>query len=89
MEKETIFCGNGKEVKFDDGGSIVNFSIALDKIRDHIYDYDGKKYVNLTLCKNRDGANEYGKTHYIKINAYKPEAQKETVGSTKGDDLPF
>ena len=37
--KEAIYCGNGKEVKFDDGGSIVNFTLNLDKIRDHVYEY--------------------------------------------------
>ena len=49
-KKETIYCGNGKEKKFDDGGSIVNFTVHLDKIRDHVYEYEGKKYVNL-LCQ--------------------------------------
>ena len=87
-EKETIFCGNGKEVKFDDGGSIVNFSLGLDKIKDHVYEYDGKKYVNLTMCKNRDGANEYGKTHYVKINTFKPEPQSESKDK-KEEALPF
>ena len=88
-EKETIFCGNGKEVKFDDGGFIVNFSLGLDKIKDHVYEYDGKKYVNLTMCKNRDGANEYGKTHYVKINDFKPEEKKEATASGGSNDLPF
>tara|TARA_Y100001938_G_C7981406_1_gene374590 strand:+ start:551 stop:823 length:273 start_codon:yes stop_codon:yes gene_type:complete len=90
MEKETIYCGNGKEVVFNDGGSIVNFSVALDKIKDHVYEYDGKKYINLTICKNKGGENEYGKTHYVKINDFKPE-QKETVaeGSSDTSNLPF
>tara|TARA_R100000234_G_scaffold102782_1_gene72111 strand:+ start:87 stop:356 length:270 start_codon:yes stop_codon:yes gene_type:complete len=87
-KKETIFCGNGKEVVFNDGGSIVNFSLALDKIKDHVYEYDGKRYINLTICKNKDGANEYGKTHYVKVNDFKPEDKKETV-SSGGDSLPF
>jgi len=88
MDKETIYCGNGKEVKFDDGGSIVNLTIHLDKIKEHVYDYNGSKYVNITLGKNKDGANEYGKTHYVKINDFKPEPQKEAASSSK-DDLPF
>lgn len=88
MEKETIYCGNGKEVTFNDGNSIVNFSVALDKIREHIYDFDGKKYVNLTLCKNKEGVNEYGKSHYVKINDFKPEPQAEKKETAKSD-LPF
>jgi len=38
------------------------------------------------VCKNRDGENEYGKTHYIAVDTYKPEPKKvEKVE----DDLPF
>ena len=55
-KKETIYCGNGKEVKFDDGGSIINATIHLGKIKDHVYDYEGNKYVNVTIARNRDGA---------------------------------
>ena len=29
--------------------------------------------------------NEYGKTHYVEVNTYKPEVKKEAVA----DDLPF
>ena len=87
-KKETIFCGNGKEVVFNDGGSIVNFSLALDKIKDHVYEYDGKRYINLTICKNKDGANEYGKTHYVVVDTFKPEPKKEKAPQ-KDEDLPF
>ena len=54
-------------------------------IKEHVYDYEGNKYVNITIAKNRDGANEYGKTHHVKINDYKPEPKKEKVE----EDLPF
>ena len=87
-KKEAIFCGNGKEVTFNDGGSIINMTLHLYKIGEHVYTYEGKKYVNLTIGANKDGANEYGKTHYVKINDFKPEPQKETASATK-DDLPF
>ena len=69
-KKETIYCGNGKEVNFQDGGSIVNFTLHLDKIKEHVYDYEGKKYVNLTISALKGGANEYGKTHSIRINDF-------------------
>ena len=86
-QKETVFCGNGKEVTFNDGGSIINMTLHLDKIRDHVYEYEGKKYVNLTIGANKGGANEYGKTHYVKINDFKPEEQKES--KSKEESLPF
>tara|TARA_R100000152_G_C6752661_1_gene176374 strand:+ start:588 stop:875 length:288 start_codon:yes stop_codon:yes gene_type:complete len=84
-KKETIYCGNGKEKKFDDGGSIVNFTVHLDKIRDHVYEYEGKKYVNLTMSALKGGANEYGKTHSVRINDFEPDSSKKKGG----EDLPF
>ena len=90
METKTkeapIYCGNGKEHKFEDGGSVVHFSLNLAKIKEHVYEFNGAKYVNLTMCANRDGANEYGKTHYVKINDYKPDSSK---AKKEESDLPF
>lgn len=89
MEKsENIYCGSGTEKVFDEGRSLVNFSLDLAKLKDHVYEYNGKKYVNLTMGANRDGANEYGKTHYVKINTFKPEPQTESKDK-KEEALPF
>tara|TARA_R110000744_G_scaffold77156_3_gene152534 strand:- start:57 stop:323 length:267 start_codon:yes stop_codon:yes gene_type:complete len=88
MEKsENIYCGSGTEKTFSEGRSIVNFSVRLSKLKDHVYEYNGEKYVNLTLGANRDGANDYGKTHYVKVNTFKPEPQ--TTEKKKEDALPF
>ena len=84
-----VYCGNGKEHKFEDGGSVIHFSLKLSKIKEHIYDFNVEKYVNLTMCANKDGANEYGKTHYVKINDFKPEAKKTAEGSSDTEALPF
>ena len=84
-KKETIYCGNGKEVNFQDGGSIVNFTLHLDKIKEHVYDYEGKKYINLTISALKGGANEYGKTHSIRINDFEPDSNK----GKDSKDLPF
>ena len=55
METKTkeapIYCGNGKEHKFEDGGSVVHFSLNLAKIKEHVYEFNGAKYVNLTMLK--------------------------------------
>ena len=63
-------------------------TIHLDKIGEHVYTYEGKKYVNLTIGANKGGANDYGKTHYVKINDFKPEKQM-AEGSSDTDKLPF
>ena len=43
-----------------------------------------KKYINLTMGANRGGANEYGKTHHVKVNDFEPNKDGK-----KEDDLPF
>ena len=88
MSNVNIYCGSCTEKVFDEGRSLVNFTIDLAKLKDHVYEYNGKKYVNLTIGANRDGANEYGKTHYVKINTFKPEPQTNST-EKKEEALPF
>lgn len=62
----------------------------LAELKEHIYDYNGKKYVNLTVGARKE-PDQFGKTHYVKINTFKPEEKKaksEKVAEPK-DDLPF
>tara|TARA_R110001592_G_scaffold360883_1_gene670178 strand:+ start:821 stop:1093 length:273 start_codon:yes stop_codon:yes gene_type:complete len=85
---EKIYVGNGVE-KFD--GDMVSVSVNLTKLKtegaEHIFDYNGQKFIKLNINKNRDGANEYGKTHYVSVDTYKPEPKK--VVAQVEDDLPF
>lgn len=87
------YVGNGKKVGNYD---LVNFSIDMSKAQENIYEYKGKNYLRMTMGANKDGANEYGQTHKIWIDEYKPDAnanannnapKKEDVNS--GDGLPF
>ena len=74
---ERIYVGNGTE-KFD--GDLVEFSVNLSKIgkdaKDHVFDYNGEKFVKLKIAKKKDGKDEYGKTHYVEVKPVE-------------DDLPF
>ncbi len=84
---EKIYVGNGVE-KFD--GDLVEFSLNLTKLKSnagsHIFDgTNGDKYIRLKVVKKRNGADEYGKTHYVEVNTFKPEPKKEAVAN----DLPF
>tara|TARA_R110002012_G_C11383766_1_gene583636 strand:- start:247 stop:510 length:264 start_codon:yes stop_codon:yes gene_type:complete len=85
-KSEKIYVGNGTE-KFD--GGIVQFSLNLTKLGkdagEHMFDYNGEKYIKLKVVKKRE-ADEYGKTHYVEVDTFKPEAKKVT---TADDDLPF
>tara|TARA_R100001126_G_scaffold76922_1_gene45720 strand:+ start:625 stop:891 length:267 start_codon:yes stop_codon:yes gene_type:complete len=80
-----IYVGNGVE-KFD--GDMVEFSLNLTKLgkeaTDHMFEYNGEKFIKLKVAKMKE-TNDYGKTHYVEVNTFKPEAKKEAVA----DDLPF
>ncbi len=98
-KKKYIKVGNGVE-KFD--GNLVEVSLCLSDIpQEHRFQYEGKWYTKLKVNKNIDGPSEYGKTHYVTINEWKPEPKSvepgtvvqeptkiEPVTETSGD-LPF
>jgi len=97
QQQEKIYVGNGIE-KFD--GDVVEFALNLSKLKDageHVFEFNGQKYIKLKVCKNRDGMNQYGKTHYVEVNTFKPEAKQEAapvpapVAEVAGfaDDIPF
>lgn len=66
---EKIFCGSGKE--FGQYGA-VNLSICLSDLpKEHITEYNGKKYIKLVLNKKRE-VDKYGKTHSVEVNTWKP-----------------
>jgi hypothetical protein len=76
------YVGKGKEKKFDNGGTIVNFSI-------HVPDLptpNEKGYVNLTLAGMRQ-TDQYGNTHTIYINDFQPKGKAS--GEEEKGDLPF
>ncbi|MHC1623302.1 MAG: hypothetical protein ACXQTR_01775 [Candidatus Methanospirareceae archaeon] len=74
---EKIYCGNGKAFRFQNGGEKIALSVCLDDIPAEYkkVSKNGKTYVNLELFANRNGENQYGKTHYITVNTWKPEKQ--------------
>jgi hypothetical protein len=87
-KSEKIYVGNGVE-KFD--GDMVSVSVNLTKLgkeaSDFMFEYNGDKFIKLNVCKNRDGENDYGKTHYLAVDTYKPEPKKAEV--VEDDGLPF
>ena len=88
--KDKIYVGSGKE-KFD--GDQVAVSVCLSDLpKDWIFEYNNKKYVKLTVQKKRE-TDQYGKTHYVAIDTFKPEQkteQKPLLNAVdEGDGLPF
>jgi len=85
-QDNTIYCGKGKQVH----ENITNISLCLDDIKGHTFEYKDKTYVRLQLIKRKQ-ADEYGKTHFLKINDYDPNNQKQAVKEpvSAGTGLPF
>jgi len=95
---DKIYVGTGKKTKFE---GQVNLTLCLtDLPKEWIYEYKGKKYINLTSSQKKE-ADQYGKTHYIEVNTYKPDEKKtvsnepvkpqkdEYASGESEDDLPF
>ena len=76
MEKKTkIYCGSGKK-KND---TWLQITINPDKIKDHIKEYNGSKYIklNINLLGEPD---KFGKDVQVSVDTYEPKEKS---------DLPF
>lgn len=102
MANDQIFIGSGVS-KFED--NLIECSICVSDIpREWITEYNGKKYLRIKVQRKRE-PDQYGKTHSVAINTFKPEpktnvekyaaAQKKNGlpnpmdNSDPSDDLPF
>jgi len=90
MTKEIRFVKGGwKEFKFDNGWSVINLSINVD---DFNLLPSEKWYVRLTVCQKKE-VDQYGNSHYIKLNDYQSEWKQNTEVKKQEDDakndLPF
>lgn len=88
MEKESkIYVGSGIEFgKFGD----VNIDICLSDLpKEWIKksEKNGKSYIKLTVSKKKE-KDQYGKTHSVCIDTFKPKSKEVTEEKSK-DDLPF
>jgi len=73
---DRIFCGNGKQIT----DWKIGISVCLDDIpQEYITrSRNGKQYINLDVCERKGGADQYGKTHSVEVNTWKPERQATT-----------
>jgi hypothetical protein len=70
--------------------SIINASINLEKIdKSKIIEGKKGKYLNLTICKNKDGEDQFGNTHYILISQSKEEREAKTDKIYLGNGKEF
>jgi len=91
---EKIYIGSGKEKHFNDGGSVINLTIGLDGIAQYFKDYgfttdQGKKKLKLIVSKRRE-IDQYGNSHYVTVDTWKPEQQQAPPPAEEfEDDIPF
>jgi hypothetical protein len=94
MSNEKIYCGRGKT--FGQYGTI-SVSICLDDIpAEYITksDKNGKRYVKVNVDAKRE-ADDYGNTHTVTVDTWKPTARpaqvpsRPTMEDDKSDGLPF
>lgn len=78
-KREKIYVsGGGKEVKFSNGGSLINVYIDVDDAKEKgllTTSKSGKRYLSFTIAERRE-ENDYGDTHYIFVS-------KKNDGSSK------
>lgn len=79
--------------------SIINMSISIDKLAQLAKDNPekvreskkGERFVNITICSNRDGEDKFGNTHYSIISQSKEEreAGEDKVYLGNGKEFVF
>lgn len=103
MAEKQYLSGNGKEVVFSDGNSLINVYIDLDDAKEKGLIFktkNGKNAIAFTMAK-KSTVGEYGDTHYLyhkpsgggsttaaRTVVAKPAA-KAAPKDEPSDDLPF
>ena len=73
MAEQKIYVGSGKE--WGQYGN-VGITVCLDDVTPHVFEYKGKNYVKLNVAKKQQ-ADQYGKTHSVSVDTWKPENKEE------------
>jgi len=76
---EKIYCGSGKEKKFENGGSIIKVCLDMDLLQRMFDQYGfttngGKKMIKVNVSQRRE-IDQYENTHYVTIDTFKPEGK--------------
>ena len=68
------YVGKGKE---HHEFALINFSVCLSDLpKESIFEYNGNKYIKLTIAQMKK-EDEYGKTHTVYVDEFKPEPKDE------------
>ena len=78
-QSEKIYLGNAKQIprKSGDsflGGTICIDDILLDECKPYTFESKaGKRFLKIVINPYRDGANQYGNTHSISVDTFRPD----------------
>ena len=86
MSEKTIYCGSGKK----QNETWLKATINIDKIKEHIEEYKGHKFVRLNI-NIKDEVDQYGKDVSLSVDKWQPEEQTEQPAKQdeSDNDLPF
>lgn len=97
-KKEIIYAGSGKQITGQYGTFRAVTVCLTDLPKEHIFEYNGKKYIKLNVSDKRE-ADQYGKDVSISVNTFKPDEQAQNNNAAPqqsapqskeaDDDLPF
>lgn len=91
---ERIYCGNGKEKRFEGGGSIVTITVDLDTLILEFPNYGfttdaGKRKIRLKVGQRRE-VDQYGNSHLVEVDTWKPDrGQGEAQQGQGGRSSPM
>jgi hypothetical protein len=79
-----IYLGNLQEKSRVSGDKFLTGSVCLDDIEnvpnEHIQKgNNGKRYLKIIISPYKNGANEYGNTHSVAVDTFKPTRQNGNI----------
>lgn len=86
---EKIYCGSAKEVTFNDGGSVINVSLEMDKLEEYFKEFgftsttSGKRFLKLKIGRRRE-TGRFGETHTVEVDTWKPSGAGSAGNSAGG-----
>ena len=79
------YIGSGKK---HDSYNVVKVTIDLEKAKDFIYEYKGKKYLTFDVAERRE-TDQFGKTHTVSVWTPDNQNNNQSNGNQpKFDDIP-
>lgn len=76
---DKIYVGNGKEITFNDGGSIIKLKFSPDDVKKFNENVDEGGWITLNV-QQRKSPSKTGMTHYLTVDNWKPnpDSKQET-----------